>query len=213
MRKIITALQVSLDGLIEGPEGEVDWIGSWEDSFGLTQEADTCVLGGGMYRGYEEYWLGILEDPEAVQPLTGQLPSAGEVEYARFAARTPHVVLSRTLTTANLPTTRFAREISEIRALKAEPGKHIYAVGGATLVSSLMNEGLVDEVRLTVHPLVLGRGKPLFKDVREQHSLELHKSESLAGGRVGLVYRFPWDRGTRPRPRSRRAGAGRGRAS
>jgi hypothetical protein len=62
-RRITAALQVSLDGLIEGPDGEVDWIGSWEDSFDLLAEIGTCVLGAGMYPGYEQYWRAILADP------------------------------------------------------------------------------------------------------------------------------------------------------
>ena len=171
-RRIIAALEVSLDGLIEGPDGEVDWIGSWEDSFGLLPEIDTLVLGGGAYPGYEQYWLGILANPQGVQPLTGKVPSQSEVAYARFADTTPHVVLS-------------------IGALKQQPGKAIHAVGGASLVSTLMNEGLVDQLRLTVHPVVLGKGKALFKDVERRHGLELLETRSLAGGRVSLTYNVP----------------------
>ena len=65
MRKIIAAMQMSLDGLIEGPNGEVDWIENWEDSYDLMAQVDTCVLGGGMYPGYEQYWTAILADPQA----------------------------------------------------------------------------------------------------------------------------------------------------
>jgi dihydrofolate reductase len=186
-RKIIAALQVSLDGLIEGANGELDWIGSWDDSFDLLPEIDTCVLGGGMYLGYEQYWLGILANPEGIQPLTGKVPSKGEVEYARFADKTPHVVLSRTLDEVEWKTTRIVRDAADIRALKQQPGKHIHAVGGASLVSTLMNEGLVDQVRLTVHPVVLGNGKSLFKDV-EARPLELVEARQLTAGRVSLTY-------------------------
>lgn len=188
-RKIIAALQVSLDGLIEGPNGEVDWIGSWQDSFDFLAEVDTLVLGGGMYPGYEQYWLAVLANPEAVLPLTGKVPSKGEVEYARFADRTPHVVLSRTLDRVGWKTARIVRDVADIAALKQQPGKAIHAVGGASLVSTLMNEGLVDQVWLTVHPIVLGKGKPLFKDVDERHRLELLETRRLAGGRVNLTYR------------------------
>jgi dihydrofolate reductase len=187
-RKIIAALQVSLDGLIEGANGELDWIGSWDDSFDLLPEIDTCVLGGGMYPGYEQYWLGILANPEGVQPLTGKVPSKGEVEYARFADKTPHLVLSRTLATVAWKTAHIVRDVAEIRALKQQPGKHIHAVGGASLVSTLMNEGLVDQVRLTVHPLLLGTGKALFKDLEAQHPLGLVATGRLTGGRVSLTY-------------------------
>lgn len=187
-RRIIAALQVSLDGLIEGPNGELDWIGSWEDTFDLLPAIDTCVLGGGMYPGYEQYWLAILANPEGVQPLTGKRPSKGEVEYARFADRTPHVVLSRTLDTAVWKTTRIVRDLAAIRALKEQSGKDIHAVGGASLVSTLMNAGLVDEMRLTVHPVLLGKGKALFEDVDARHPLELVETRQLTAGRVGLTY-------------------------
>ena len=188
-RGIIAAMQVSVDGLIEGPNGEVDWVGSWDDSFGLLSQIDTCVLGGGMYPGYEEYWLSILANPEGVLALTGEVPTQDEVAYARFADRTPHVVLSSTLGEVRWQTTRVVRDVEAIRRLKQQPGKDIYAVGGATFVSSLMNLGLVDELRLTLRPVVLGRGKPLFKDVAERHMLTLVRAEQREGEKVGLIYR------------------------
>ncbi len=121
--------------------------------------------------------------------MTGKVPSTGEVEYARFTDRTPHVVLSRTLNSVAWKTTRIVREVADIAALKQQPGKAIHAVGGASLVSTLMNEGLVDQVWLTVHPVVLGKGKPLFKDVERRQGLELLETKRLAGGRVNLTYR------------------------
>jgi dihydrofolate reductase len=196
-RKIIAALQVSLDGLIEGPEGEVDWIDNWDDPFEVLPEIDTCVLGGGMYPGYEQYWTSILADPTGIQPLTGRPASEDEIAYARFADRTPHVVLSRTLDDVTWKTARVARDVEEIRRLKQQPGKNIHAVGGAGFVSSLLNEGLVDEIRLTVHPVVLGRGTALFKDVRDRHALELVDSRPLPSGRVNLTYRHQDGRGRR----------------
>ena len=99
MRKIIAALITSLDGLIEGPNGELDWVDSWEDPFDLLPQIDTCILGRGMYPGYEQYWGAILADPGGVLPFTGRVATKGEIDYAHFAARTPHIVVSRTLTT------------------------------------------------------------------------------------------------------------------
>jgi dihydrofolate reductase len=188
-RRIIAAMQVSVDGLIEGPNGEVDWVGSWDDSFGLLPEIDTCVLGGGMYPGYEQYWLSILDNPEGVLSLTGAVPTEDEIAYARFADRTPHFVLSSTLEEVRWQTSTVVRDLEEIRGLKQQPGKGIYAVGGATFISSLMNEGLVDELRLTVRPIVLGRGKPLFKDVSDRHALTLVRAEARDDERVGVIYR------------------------
>ena len=143
MRKIIAAMQVSVDGLIEGPNQEVDWVGTWEETFGLLDEIDTCILGGGMYPGYEQYWLAILANPEGILPLTGKVASKGEVDYARFADKTPQVVLSKTLDTVTWNAARIVRDVEDIRNLKRQPGKGMYAVGGATLISSLMNLGLM----------------------------------------------------------------------
>jgi dihydrofolate reductase len=195
-RKIIAAMRTSVDLKIEGPNGEVDWVGSWDDSFDLPDQIDTCILGGGMYPGYEQYWLSILDNPEGVLDLTGQVPTEAEIEYARFADRTPHVVLSNTLGDVAWETTRVVRDLAEIRRLKDEPGRDMYAVGGATLISSLMNDGLIDELRLTVYPLILGEGKALFKDVTGRHALELVRAEPTEGAYVRLVYRSADGSGT-----------------
>ena len=71
MRNVIAAIQVSVDGFIEGPNGELDWVNTWEDPFDLSHQIDACVLGGGMYPGYEEYWRAILANPKGILPLTG----------------------------------------------------------------------------------------------------------------------------------------------
>ena len=75
-----------------------------------------------------------------------------------------------------------------IRKLKRESGKDIYAVGGAALVGSLMNGGLVDEIQIVVQPIVLGDGKALFKDVKQRHPLGLMEAKPLHGGMVRLTY-------------------------
>jgi dihydrofolate reductase len=188
VKRIIAALQVSLDGKIEGPSGELDWIGTWEDDNGLTDRVDTCVLGGGMYPGYEQYWTSILADPTGVLEFTGRPAHPGEIEYARWADRTPHVVVSTTMADPSWATARVVRDIDEVGALKDGTGADIFAVGGATLVSNLMNRGLVDELILIVHPLVLGPGKALFKDVTDRHPLRLESATPSAGGHVVLTY-------------------------
>jgi len=188
MRRIIAALRVSVDGFIEGPNGELDWVETWEDPFDLFPQIDTCILGRGMYPGYEQYWLAILANPEGTLPFTGKVASKGEIAYARFADKTPHIVLSKTLDKVAWKTTRIVRDVEEIRNMKQQPGKAMHAVGGATLVSSLMNLGLIDELRLIVHPIVLGGGKALFKDVKERHALKLLGAKPLQSGKVCLTY-------------------------
>lgn len=72
--------------------------------------------------------------------------------------------------------------------MKQQPGKDMVVLGGATLISSLMNLGMIDELRLMVNPLVLGGGKALFKDVKDRHSLKLKRVKSLKSGKVSLTY-------------------------
>ena len=96
MRKIIAALQVSLDGFIEGPNGELDWVETWEDLFDPLPRVDTRILGRGVYPGYERYWRAILANPEGVLPFTGRVASKGEVDATRlrrFASAEPGVRL------------------------------------------------------------------------------------------------------------------------
>lgn len=188
MRKIIAAQVISLDGFIEGTQGELDWVDSWEDPFDLLPEIDTCILGRGMYPGYERYWGAILTDPKGILPFTGNVATKGEIDYAHFAARTAHFVLSRTLDKVAWKNTRIVRDVDDIRQIKKESGKDMHAVGGATLVGSLMNAGLIDELRLVVHPIILGGGKALFKDVKERHRLKFLGAKSLESGLVRLSY-------------------------
>jgi dihydrofolate reductase len=192
-RKIIAALQVSVDGSIEGPNGEMDWAmaedeDSWKDIFEMLSHIDTFILGRRMYPGYEQYWLAVLANPDGVLPFSGRVASKNEIDYARFADRTPHIVLSKTLDKVSWKTTRIVRDVEEIRRLKQQSGKDIYAVGGATLVSSLMNLGLIDEIQLLVNPLILGGGKALFKDVKDRQTLKLVQAKPLKSGKVSLIY-------------------------
>ena len=106
MRKIIAALVVSVDGFIEGPNGELDWVETWEDAFDLLSQIDTCVLGRKMYPGYEQYWGAILANPEGVLSFSGKIATSGEIAYARFAEMTPHIVLSKTLDKVSWKNTR-----------------------------------------------------------------------------------------------------------
>lgn len=188
MRKIIAALVISVDGFIEGPNGELDWVDNWEDPFDLLPQINTCILGGRMYPGYEQYWGAILANPQGTLPFTGKVASKGEVTYAHFAERTPHIVLSTTLDNVTWTNTRIVRDVEEIRRLKQEPGKDMHAVGGATLVCSLMNERLIDELRLVVYPIILGGGKALFKDVTERHALTFLGAKPLRSDLVRLTY-------------------------
>jgi dihydrofolate reductase len=188
MRKLIAGMKISVDEKVEGVEGHADWVSAWSDDYGLMPQIDACVLGGGMYPGYEQYWTAIQNEPTTPVWITRKAPTSAEVEWARFAAETSHYVLSNTMTSALWPKTRFVRGLEEIAALKQQPGKDIYLVGGARTAASLIDAGLVDELRLIIYPLIAGEGKALFPTTESRRQLELQKVQQLQGGLVSLIY-------------------------
>jgi dihydrofolate reductase len=165
-----------------------DWVQAWSDDFGLMPEIDACLLGRGMYPEYERYWTSIQEQPDEPAWITGEPPTPAEIAWARFAAETPHYVLSSTLTSALWPKTSFVRGLEGVVALKQQPGKDIYLVGGARTTASLIDEGLVDELRLLVYPLIVGEGKALFATAECRHGLELQKAQEVQDGCLSLIY-------------------------
>jgi len=190
MRKLIGAMKMSIDGKIEGPSGVADWVEAWSDDYQLSPQIDACVIGGGMYPGYEIYWTAIQNFTGEPLPMTGRLPSPEEIAWGKLAARTPHYVLSRSAVSAQWPQTRFLRGVEELAALKRQPGKDIYLMGGARVTAALIDAGLVDELRLILYPLIAGEGKALFATLTARHGLALQGMRELSGGRVGLTYRL-----------------------
>ncbi|MCT8992205.1 dihydrofolate reductase family protein [Chelativorans sp. SCAU2101] len=188
MRRLISAVKISLDGKIEGPDGYADWVKAWSEDYGLTPQIDACLLGGGMYPGYEQYWTAMQRAPDEPLPMTGQKPTAKEIAWAKLIPELPHYVLSSTLKTALWPNTRFLRGVDEVAQLKNLPGKDIYLVGGAQVASCLIDAGLVDEIRLIVHPLLAGAGKSHFEGLDGRKQLELSEVRQLENGLVYLRY-------------------------
>jgi dihydrofolate reductase len=189
-RALISAMQVTLDGYILGPDEESDWVDSWSDALELLPRVDTFVLGGGMFPQYGQFWTTVLEDPSSAAEMLGREPYPGEISYAKLAAETPHLVVSSTLTESDTswPTTRIVG-IDEVRALKEQAGEAVYVVGGPKLMTSLLGTGILDELRLIVHPVVVGSGTALFEGITGRQELELVAAEPRAAGRVVLTYR------------------------
>lgn len=188
MRKLIAGMKMSADGMIRGPEGSAHWVTAWSDDYGLTPQIDACVLGGGMYPEYEGYWTAIQNEPDKPVWDGGPVPTPDEVDWARFSAHTPHYVLSRSLTSAKWPQTSFVRGLDEIAALKQQPGKDIYLIGGARTTAACIDAGLVDELRLIIYPAIAGGGVALWATAKRRRELELRAVERLSGGRLSLVY-------------------------
>jgi dihydrofolate reductase len=190
-RRMIAALQISLDGFTQGSDqGGTEWVESWADALALIPDVDAFVQGSHMYPGYGLYWEAIASDPTRLAPFQDRLPNDREIAYAKRAAITPHYVLSNTLEAVSWPpTARVVRNLDALRLLKTQPGGNVYVVGGPTLVTALLNANLLDELKLIVHPLLLGGGKALFAGVTERRSLELVSAEPTESGKVIVTYR------------------------
>jgi dihydrofolate reductase len=188
-RQFIAAMQVTLDGYSLDPDGKADWVDSWADALELLPRVDAFVLGGGMFPDYEVFWASIREDPATIASWLGREPYPREIDYARVAAETPHLVVSTTLQQATWPTARIVRDVAELRAFKAQPGGAVYVVGGARLLRSLIDDGILDELRLIVHPIAVGAGTGLLDGIARRQYLELIDSEHTTAGLVKLTYR------------------------
>lgn len=186
MRKLILSMDMSLDGYVSGPNGDSSWQdvnneGNWADLFKTMNEVDLFVLGAGMWPEYSTYWKNVLTAPN--QPKN-------ELDYARQAERTKHIVFSATITDPQWEnTTVNSGELAtEIEKLKAETGGDIMSFGGASFARSLIDAGLVDEYRLVVNPVILAGGKSIFNGLQNRHNMELIETKQF-GQAVKLLYK------------------------
>jgi riboflavin biosynthesis pyrimidine reductase len=188
---LIAVLQMTIDGRILDADGGSGWVDSWADGLELLPPVDGFVLGAGMFSGYEEFWAAVLEDPAAAAEMLGRDPYPREIAYAEVAAQTEHLVLSTTLAHVNWPSARIVRSIEEIHTYKHEGNGTVHVVGGPTLITSLLDAGLLDELRLIVHPILVGAGRSITGVLGNAQRLELVAAEPVAGARVTLTYRLP----------------------
>jgi dihydrofolate reductase len=183
MRKIVVMMSVSLDGFIAGPHGELDWHlvdDELHRHFNEVLGAMGAFLNGRViYELMAEFWPTADEDPSSTPPM---------VEYARIWRDMPKIVFSKTLERADWNTI-VVRDVvpEEIMALKAQPGGDL-ALGGADLAATFMRHGLIDEYRIYVHPVVIGRGKPLFRPSDARISLRVVETRTFGNGVVLLRY-------------------------
>jgi hypothetical protein len=130
MRKLIAGMKISVDGKMEGPQGYADWVEAWSEDYDLMSQVDACVVGGGMYPHYEQYWTTIQNEPDKPHWLSNRIPTPAEVEWARFAAQTPHDEL-RLIVYPLIATTerRNGLELRKVQQLQGGRVSLIYAIG------------------------------------------------------------------------------------
>ena len=171
MRKVILQIAVSLDGFIEGPNGEFDWCFT-DDDYGMTdffKRIDAIFIGRKSY--------------ELTLTMGGSAPPGFPVlkEY----------VFSNSIKVAEGDRIIVSGEVAEaVNKIKNEPGKDIWLYGGAALTTTFINLGLIDEMALAVHPIILGAGKPLFQNIAGRIPLQMINAQTYPGGLVMLSYNF-----------------------
>jgi dihydrofolate reductase len=183
MGKVIYAMSVSLDGFIEGVDGDLNWSVPDEELHqhfnDLEATFDTLFYGRRLYETMAAFWPTADEDPSSPRIV---------VEYARIWKSKPKVVFSKTLAQVGW-NSRLVREniVEEVQRLKEQPGKDM-SVGGAELASTFMRHGLIDEFGLYIHPVILGAGKPFFLDVQKRINFQLIQTITFRSGVVLLKY-------------------------
>ena len=177
MRKIIAGLFISLDGVVEAPQ---DWhFPYFNDEMGEAVAAqanavDTMLFGRHTFEEFAGFW-----------PQQGS-----DVPFADIINSTPKVLVSTTLKSVEWgPTTIVSDDVIEaVKALKEQPGKDISITGSPTLVRSLLRAGLLDELRLLVHPIVVGHGKRLFEAEDSPIPLRLVEAKTFTTGVQAMTY-------------------------
>lgn len=179
MRKILYYVHQSLDGFIEGPNGEFDWAMLGPElsdySLSLAERSDTFLYGRTVWEIMSSYW------PQA----ESMNPDEHAIAFAPIWRETPKIVLSSTLESAPW-TTEVIRAAEDLRAIKELPGKDILLTGSASVAAALTSLGLLDEYHVVVHPVVIGGGKPAYHPVSERLNLQLVDSRTFDGRTVLL---------------------------
>lgn len=177
MKKVILDLAVTLDGFIEGPNGEIDWciMDDDMDFNSFLSQIDTIFYGRVSY----DSWGNFQPDADT---------SAAEKKLWKEVHSKKKFVFSsqnRQDSNATFINSDITARVNEI---KKQPGNDIWLYGGASLIKTFIQLDLVDTYRISVHPIVLGNGKPLFEDLKDRIRLQLLKTNVFKSGVVQLIY-------------------------
>jgi dihydrofolate reductase len=183
MRQLKLQVQISVDGYVAGPNGEMDWM-TWnmDDKLKqyintITDLSDTILLGRKMTDGFVSHWTSLLSKPKD--------PSYA---FAKKMVDTPKVVFSKTLEKSTWANTTLAKGnlVDEITKLKKQDGKDIVVYGGASFVSNLIAQNLIDTLHLFVNPAAIGNGMKIFTG---KTMLSLEKSIQFECGINVSIYK------------------------
>jgi dihydrofolate reductase len=181
MRRVFLFMMVTLDGFFEGPNHDIDWHNVDEEfnEFAIQQldDVDTLLFGRVTYEGMASYW-------------PTQFAKENDPVVADKMNTVPKIVFSRTLDKAEWTNSRLVKEhiAEEVSKLKQQQGRDLAIFGSSDLAVSLLQMGLIDELRIMVNPVVLGNGKRLFAGIDEKLNLKLLKTQTFRSGNVLLYY-------------------------
>jgi dihydrofolate reductase len=186
MRKLKLQVQMTVDGYIAGLNGEMDWMTlPWTEDINkyvdeITDPVDTIVLGRKLAERFIPYWATVAANTDNPEYTAGK----------KFTD-TYKVIFTKTLDNSVWDNTALAKGdlVYEITKLKEHGGKDIIAYGGATFVSALIKQGLIDEFHLFINPTAIGNGMTIFKELDNKLNLKLVKSTSFDCGIVVLNYK------------------------
>ena len=184
MRKVIFSIPITIDGFIEGPNRELDWVTADDDLHNyyakLLINAGIILYGRVTYELMVRYWPMATNDPS--------IPDA-MAQFANALNPLPKIVFSNTLQHVSWNTTVMKSvNPDEIKKMKSLPGGDIMLGGGATLAQTFLQNGLVDEIQLMVQPVVLGDGKALFRGIGAGMKMNYMWSQTFPSGAVALCY-------------------------
>lgn len=185
MRKLVLFAHISLDGFAGDIHGGLSFLSYDEELQQFAEElvktVGTPVYGKNTYHLMKDYWPTVLDDPSA---------SKHSLAHARWVQDIPKVVFSTTLPSADWNNTTLINDnvVEEVNKLKQQTGKDLVIFGSPSLAKSLMNLGLIDAYKLTLHPVILGEGISLFDSNLQMSNLKLLESKTLGSGVVTLYY-------------------------
>jgi dihydrofolate reductase len=180
MRKLKLQVQMSVDGFVAGPKGELDWM-TWEKDEkliqlinDLTDSSSTILLGRNMTDEFMKYWEGIVNNR----------PDSPEYTFAKKMVDIPKVVFTHTLAKSPWTNTTLATGnlVDEVNKIKKQEGKDIVVYGGATFVSALIKENLIDEFNFFVNPIIIGKGMRIFDLITKRQKLTTLGATSYSEG-------------------------------
>jgi dihydrofolate reductase len=185
MRKIISFMHISLDGFVAGPNGEMNWIKVDQEIFDHVgkriSKGDTALYGRVTYEMMESYWPTAADKPDA---------SKHDIEHSKWYSKVHKVVLSKSMKGANLDNTTIISDNipDRINEIKKQAGEDILLFGSPTATHSLMQQNLIDGYWLFVNPIILGKGIPLFVDIKDKIKLKLLTTHQFDCGVTELNY-------------------------